>query len=91
MAMNKAERELQLADKNEIASLKAKVAELEKKIKEGKDTSDMWYRQSQERQQEIDAVHGILDCLANAPARKCEDGYSQRPLMARLAGYFASR
>jgi uncharacterized protein YlxW (UPF0749 family) len=89
--MTKAEREAQQADKNEITSLHAKVAELEKKLSDAKSTSDMWYRNSQERNKEIEDVHGILDVLPNAPNRKIDGGYETRPLMARLAGYFAAR
>lgn len=91
MAMTKAEREAQLFDKNEIVILRQKITELEKKVTDTKNTSDNWYRRMNESDQEIQAVHGILDCLPNAPTRKTEDGYTARPLMARLAGYFATR
>lgn len=38
----------------------------------------------------MEAVHDILDALPNAPTKTASNGYTNRTLTARLAGYFAS-
>lgn len=91
MAMTKAEKQQLLDAQNALVIRDQKIAELEKKLADKATESDRWYKSRLERDQEIDSVHSVLDCLPNAPARKMDDGYSTRPLMARLAGYFATR
>lgn len=83
------------ATSTQLKAALSRIAELEKKLKDATDSKDTWYRAANEKCQEIDQIHSILDAIPSAPARLFETptsyGQQTRSVLARLAGYFATR
>jgi predicted RNase H-like nuclease (RuvC/YqgF family) len=85
--------EIKLTKKQQIIQLQNEITELNKKIKSEKDTSDRWYRDSQEKQKTINEFHALLDGLGDIPRHKeVEQAYggcskTELSIMARFA-YF---
>lgn len=83
--------------KAEIKALEDKVTKLEKDVKQQSEVKDMYYRQKQELEKEIEAVHSLLDVLEGAIPRKTVPDASQEwntvkhDMMTRLAAYLAKR
>ena len=83
--------------KAEIKVLEDKVSKLEKDVKQQSEVKDMYYRQKQELEKEIEAVHSLLDVLEGAIPRKTVPDASQEwntvkhDMMTRLAAYLAKR
>lgn len=83
--------------KAEIVALQEKVIKLEKDVKQQSEVKDMYYRQKQELEKEIEAVHSLLDVLEGAIPRKTVPDASQEwntvkhDMMTRLAAYLAKR
>lgn len=83
--------------KAEIAALVAKVEKLEKDLKSTTETKDMWYKYNNEKEDQIEAVHSLLDVLDGAIPRKTIPDATQEwnvvkhDMMTRLAAYLAKR
>lgn len=79
----------------EIVALKAKIAELEKKVESDKATKASYLEDKKKAEAEIEQVHQMLDCFPHPIARKSEGENSwdvvTRPAMTRLAAWLASR
>jgi DNA repair exonuclease SbcCD ATPase subunit len=83
--------------KAEIAALQEKITKLEKDVKQQSECKDMYYRQKNDLEKEIEAVHSLLDVLDGAIPRKTVPDASQEwntvkhDMMTRLAAYLAKR
>ena len=83
--------------KAEIKVLEDKVSKLEKDVKQQSEFKDMYCRQKQELEKEIESVHSLLDVLEGAIPRKTVPDASQEwntvkhDMMTRLAAYLAKR
>jgi hypothetical protein len=87
-----------VAKKETVTSLKRQIAELDKqvidlvgKLKQANDMKDIYYKNSQEYQTEINAVHDLLDVLPGAIEKEMKTGYGHHKLMTRLASFLAQR
>jgi DNA repair exonuclease SbcCD ATPase subunit len=83
--------------KAEIAALQEKITKLEKDVKQQSECKDMYYRQKNDLEKEIEAVHSLLDVLDGAIPRKTIPDATQEwntvkhDMMTRLAAYLAKR
>lgn len=84
--------------KESVTSLKRQIAELDKqaidlasKLKQANDMKDHYYKNQQEYQSEINAVHDLLDVLPNVIEKTKKEGYGEHKLMTRLASFLANR
>ena len=83
--------------KAEIAALQEKITKLEKDVKQQSEYKDMYCRQKNELEKEIEAVHSLLDVLEGAIPRKTIPDATQEwntvkhDVMTRLAAYLAKR
>lgn len=83
--------------KAEITALQDKITKLEKDVKQQSEFKDMYSRQKQELEKEIEAVHSLLDVLEGTIPRKTIPDASQEwntvkhDMMTRLAAYLAKR
>ena len=83
--------------KAEIAALQEKIAKLDKDVKQQSDYKDMWYKKNGELEQQIEAIHSLLDVLEGAIPRKTIPDATQEwntvkhDMMTRLAAYLAKR
>lgn len=83
--------------KAEIVALQEKVTNLVKEVKQQSEYKDMYYRQKNDLEKEIEAVHSLLDVLDGAIPRKTIPDASQEwntvkhDMMTRLAAYLAKR
>jgi DNA repair exonuclease SbcCD ATPase subunit len=83
--------------KAEIAALQEKITKLEKDVKQQSECKDMYYRQKNDLEKEIEAVHSLLDVLDGAIPRKTIPDVTQEwntvkhDMMTRLAAYLAKR
>lgn len=83
--------------KAEIVALQEKVIKLDKDVKQQSEYKDMYYRQKQELEKEIEAIHSLLDVLEGTIPRKTIPDASQEwntvkhDMMTRLAAYLAKR
>jgi DNA repair exonuclease SbcCD ATPase subunit len=83
--------------KAEIAALQEKITKLEKDVKQQSEYKDMYCRQKNELEKEIEAVHSLLDVLEGAIPRKTIPDATQEwntvkhDMMTRLAAYLAKR
>lgn len=77
--------------KRDVARLAAENEALTKKLASADSSRDTWYKDAQEKGNEINAVHDLLDVLPNTISRKKEDTYSEHKLMTRLASFLANR
>jgi len=83
--------------KAEIAALQEKVTKLDKDVKQQSEYKDMYCRQKNELEKEIEAVHSLLDVLEGAIPRKTIPDATQEwntvkhDMMTRLAAYLAKR
>lgn len=77
--------------KRDVARLTAELESAQKDASTQKAHKDMYYKNSNEYQAEINAVHDLLDVLPNTIERKRTDGYSEHKLMTRLASFLANR
>jgi DNA repair exonuclease SbcCD ATPase subunit len=83
--------------KAEIAALQEKITKLEKDVKQQSECKDMYYRQKNDLEKEIEAVHSLLDVLEGAIPRKTIPDATQEwntvkhDMMTRLAAYLAKR
>lgn len=73
----------------------AKIAELEKTVKEKSNSYDYKYQELKKAEGEIEQAHAVLDGVAGAPSREYEQPQSyggtatrQRNVVTRLAGAF---
>lgn len=67
------------------------IAKLEKDLASAKSNASTYLNMHSEKAREIDAIHTLLDALPNPPPRKVPEGYSDFPVMTRLAVWLASR
>jgi hypothetical protein len=77
--------------KRQVADLSVQVEKLTNDLKSAQDNKEYYYKQQQEANAEISAVHDLLDVLPNVIGRKKEDGYIEHKLMTRLASFLANR
>jgi len=83
--------------KAEIVALQEKVTNLVKEVKQQSEYKDMYYRQKNDLEKEIEAVHSLLDVLDGAIPRKTIPDATQEwntvkhDMMTRLAAYLAKR
>lgn len=77
--------------KRDLAAAEEREAKLQKELESAKSLKDHYSKASTEKQQEIDAVHDLLDVLPNAIKRRNEDKYVDNNIMTRLASYLALR
>ena len=83
--------------KAEIAALQEKVTKFEKDVKQQSEYKDMYCRQKNDLEKEIEAVHSLLDVLEGTIPRKTIPDASQEwntvkhDMMTRLAAYLAKR
>lgn len=83
--------------KAEIAALQEKITKLEKDVKQQSEYKDMYCRQKNDLEKEIEAVHSLLDVLEGTIPRKTIPDASQEwntvkhDMMTRLAAYLAKR
>ena len=83
--------------KAEIVSLQEKITKLEKDVKQQSDYKDMYCRQKNDLEKEVEAVHSLLDVLEGAIPRKTIPDTTQEwntvkhDMMTRLAAYLAKR
>ena len=71
--------------------LLATIVKLEKDLTQAKSNASTYSTMHSEKAREIDAIHTLLDALPNPPPRKAPEGYSEFPIMTRLAVWLASR
>lgn len=77
--------------KRDVAALNAQVEKLTKELAQANSLKEMYSKNSSEYQQEIAAVHDLLDVLPGAIAKRKEETYSEHKLMTRLASFLAYR
>jgi seryl-tRNA synthetase len=75
-------------------SQKEVVEVLQKELASAKSTKDLYYNQLNAAQQEMEAVHQVMDAIPGAPAREGDEdrygGKIRRNTITRLAGFFAA-
>jgi chromosome segregation ATPase len=77
--------------KKQVAEQQAQAEKLQKELASANNLKEIYYKDKQELNAEISAVHDLLDVLPNVIGRKKEDGYSEHKLMTRLASFLANR
>ena len=81
--------------RGQVAKLTADAEAAAKKLKEAEDTREMWHKQSNETQKQLDEAHSMVDLFPGAPGRQSDESDSYRrttyTLSARLAGWMATR
>jgi hypothetical protein len=85
-----AKKESMASLKRQVAELTQQVAKLEKDKGYAESLKETYYKQSNERKEEIEAVHDLLDVLPGAIPKKKEE-FGTHALMTRLASYLANR
>ena len=74
----------------------AEIDRLNKELTQAKSRGDSYYKESNDRQRQIDEIHTMLDVLPTAPARRTEphEGSYRQPveltLIARLSVWIAN-
>lgn len=88
--MNEIIEEVKVSKKEVIKNLEAKVAQLEKDLKQQTEYKEMYQRREQEACRELDDIHDFLDGLPDSLPKE-KPNYGKYSVTARLLSWIAKK
>lgn len=82
----------QTVSKKELLRLaNEKIVRIEKDLVDAKSSKEVWYKKANEYENEINALHDVLDSLPNSPSKRKDGAWSDTTVLIRLCVWLASK